>query len=104
MINSTSAALKQIPLIHIVDEDDQVLLNSPDHEWIRKLYYFPDEASCDPAAPYYDALYHFNHQEARKRREKELNRVESCDESKEDATQRLLFDRPIMNIRRQDIQ
>ena len=97
MINSTSAALKQTPLIHVVDEDDQVLLNSPDNEWFRILYYFPDEEYCEPAAQYYDALYHFNHQEARKREEKELNKVESCDESKEDATQRLLFDRATMD-------
>ena len=97
MTNSTSAALKQIPLIHIVDEDDQVLLNSSDNEWFQILYYFPCEEYCEPAAQYYDALYHYNIQEARKREEKELNKAESCDESKEDATQRLLFDRATMD-------
>ena len=46
---------------------------------------------------YYDALYHFNLLEAQKREEKKLNRAESCDESKEEAIQRFLFDRPTIN-------
>jgi len=97
MINATSAALKQIPLIHIVDEDDQVLLNSPNNEWFKILHYFPWEGYCEPAAQYYDALYHFNCQAARKRKEKEQNKAERCDETKENATQRLLFDRATMD-------
>ena len=84
MINSTSAALKQIPLIHIVDEDDQVLLNSSDNEWFQILYYFPCEEYCEPAAQYYDALYHYNIQEARKREEKnELPRSRAARYQKE---------------------
>jgi len=97
MLNATSAALKQIPLIHIVDEDDQVLLNSPDNAWFKILHYFPWEEYCESAALYYDALYHFNCQEALKRKEKERNKAESCDETKENATQRLLFDRATMD-------
>ncbi len=31
---------KQIPLIHIVHEDDAVLLNTPEADWFRALYYF----------------------------------------------------------------
>jgi hypothetical protein len=34
--------LNQLPLIHTVDEDDQLLLNSPDAQWYRILKYFPD--------------------------------------------------------------
>ncbi len=28
-------------LIHTIHEDDAVLLNTPDAEWFRVLYYFP---------------------------------------------------------------
>ncbi len=97
MINATSAALKQIPLIHIVDEDDQVLLNSPNNDWFKIIYYFPWEEYCESAALYYDALYHFDCQEALKRKEKERNKAKDCDETKENGTQRLLFDRATMD-------
>ena len=32
----------QLPLIHTVDADDQLLLDSPEAEWYRILKYFPD--------------------------------------------------------------
>ena len=54
----------QIPLIHIVDEDDRLLLKSSDAEWYRVLYYFPDKDYREVAAKYYDALYDFNQAEA----------------------------------------
>jgi hypothetical protein len=97
MVNYASALLPQIPLIHIVDEDDQLLLNSSDTEWYRILHYFPGEDYCEMAAQYYDALYHFNLLEAQKREERQLNTAETGDESKEEAVQRFLFDRPTMN-------
>ena len=31
----------QLPLIHTVDKNDQLLINSPDAEWYRILKYFP---------------------------------------------------------------
>ena len=56
---------KQKPLlIHIVHEDDEVLLNTPDAEWFRILYYFPWEKHRIFGAEYYDALYEFNQREA----------------------------------------
>ena len=97
MFTCPSSALDQIPLIHIVDEDDQILLNSSDAEWYRVLHYFPWEDYCEIAAEYYDALYHFNHLEAKKREDKEQSRTEICQESKEEATQRILFDRATLN-------
>jgi hypothetical protein len=97
MLNCASAVSPQIPLIHIVDEDDQLLLNSSDAEWYKILHYFLWEDYREIAARYYDALYHFNLLEAQKREEKKLNRAESWDESKEEAIQRFLFDRPTIN-------
>jgi hypothetical protein len=87
----------QIPLIHIVDEDDRVLLKSSDAEWYRVLYYLPDKDYREVAAQYYDALYHFNQAEALRRKEKEWNSDESWPETKEEARLRLLFDRATMD-------
>ncbi len=50
----------QLPLIHTIDEDDQLLLNSPDAQWYRILKYFPDLQYRQIAADYYNSLYHFN--------------------------------------------
>ena len=50
----------QLPLIHTVDEDDQLLLNCPDAQWYRILKYFHDLQYRQIAADYYNSLYHFN--------------------------------------------
>jgi hypothetical protein len=90
---------KQKPLlIHIVHEDDKVLLNTPDAEWFRVLYYFPWEKHRIFAAEYYDALYEFNLREERKRLEKQTKKGKVFSESKEDAQQRLLLDRVTMQV------
>ena len=47
----------QIPLIHIVYEDDLVLLDAPDAAWFEVLYNFPWKDYQIYAAQYYDALY-----------------------------------------------
>jgi hypothetical protein len=85
-------------LIHIVHEDDEVLLNTPDAEWFRILYYFPWEKYRIFGAEYYDALYEFNKREERKRLENQTEKEEILSESKEDAKQRLLFDRVTMQV------
>jgi hypothetical protein len=72
-------------------------LNCIDAEWYGILHYFVWQDYLEIAAEYYDALYHFNLLEAKKSRERRLNQAEDCDESKEEAVQRLLFDRPTMN-------
>ena len=50
----------QIPLIHIVDYDDVVLINSAQAEWFLILKDLPWERYRTHAANYYDALYEFN--------------------------------------------
>jgi hypothetical protein len=82
----------QLPLIHTVDEDDQLLVNSPDAQWYRILKYFPDMDYRQIAADYYNSLYHFNKTRTVDRAEQHVN-----DEDKQQATQRLLFERATMN-------
>jgi len=84
--------LNQLPLIQIIDEDDQLLLNSPDAQWYRMLKYFPDMDYRQIAADYYNSLYHFNKTRTMDSGEPHVN-----DEDKQQATQRLLFERATMN-------
>ena len=61
MLNlNTVAAHQQIPLIHVVHEDDELLANSPDAEWYKILQYLPWEPYRFIGADYYNALYYFN--------------------------------------------
>ncbi len=78
----------QIPLIHEVHSDDEHLLNTIDGEWFEILYHFRWEAYRQFAADYYNALYDFNQQQAQPAAPSEDN-----PETKEEARQRLLFDR-----------
>ena len=82
----------QLPLIHTIDEDDQLLLHSPDAQWYRILKYFPDMDFRQIATDYYNSLYHFNKTRAMDRGNQHVN-----DEDKQQATQRLLFERATMN-------
>jgi hypothetical protein len=82
----------QAPLIEVVNEDDALLLNSPDAEWYRILKHFPDESCCSVAAEYYDALYDFNKKQATR-----SNAREVCEEEKGQAAVRFLLDRPTVN-------
>ena len=87
----------QATLLHIVADDDRVLLESPDTEWYRILYGFPWEKYCTFAAQYYDALYRFNLEEAKKRQAKAMEQKTAEEaESREHARQRLLFERATM--------
>jgi hypothetical protein len=87
----------QIPLIQIIETDDRILLNSPDTEWYRILYDFPWFDYRDTAAEYYDALYKFNITEAEKRKERFFDAADKdTTETKEEAIQRLLFNRATM--------
>ena len=61
MLNLNSvAAHQQIPLIHVVHENDELLANSPEAEWYKILQNLPLESYQPIAADYYNALYHFN--------------------------------------------
>ena len=84
----------QIPLIHIVHEDDLVLLGAPDSAWFEVLHYFPWKDYQIYGAQYYDALYEFNIREAKKRQERSA--TQETVETEEQAKQRLLFDRVTM--------
>ena len=57
---NTVAPHQQIPLIYVVNEDDELLANSPDAEWYKILQNLPWEQYRSIAADYYNALYHFN--------------------------------------------
>lgn len=48
---------QQIPLIHIVHEDDLVLLDASDADWFKVLHSFPWKDYRMYGAQYYDALY-----------------------------------------------
>ena len=84
--------LNQLPLIQIIDEDDQLLLHSPDAQWYRILKYFPDMDYRQIAADYYNSLYHFN-----KTRTMDTDAPHDNNEDKQQATRRLLFERATMN-------
>ncbi len=86
----------QIPLIHTVDEDDIILLNSPDAEWFRVLYHLPYQEYRTFGAEYYDALYEFNKREKQKKQERTNKQKEEIVETKDEAKTRLLFDRTTM--------
>jgi hypothetical protein len=83
---------QQIPLIYVVNEDDELLANSPDAEWYKILQNLPWEQYRPIGADYYNALYHFNKLSADRQKDKN-----SFKEDKETATQRLLFDRATMD-------
>ncbi len=87
---------QQIPLIHIVHEDDLVLLDAPDAAWFNVLYYFAWKDYRIYGAQYYDALYEFNIREAKKRQERLSEQGDQIGETKEQAEQRLLFARVTM--------
>ncbi|MCK5663747.1 MAG: hypothetical protein KAI17_09685, partial [Thiotrichaceae bacterium] len=89
MLNfNTNPISGQIPLIHVIDNDDWILLNSPDAHWYKILYYFPWADYRVLAVDYYNALYDFN-----LAHRNESGNVEPNNESKEEAVQRLLFER-----------
>jgi len=85
--------IEQIPLIQVVNEDDQILLNSPDAEWFRILNNFPWQEHRDVAAAYCDALYDFNSSGA----SAEEDSPDSSAESEDDARLRLLSGRATVN-------
>ena len=92
MLTPTIAEGQQIPLVHEVHADDQYLLNTIDGEWFEILHHFPWQDYRHHAAAYYDALYAFNLEE----RDASKDSDESTPETKEEAKQRLLFDRATM--------
>jgi len=84
-------AFVQIPLMQVVNEDDELLANSPDALWYQILKDFVWQNYRLIGAAYYNSLYHFNCL-----RKKTSNNVNG-DETKQQAAQRLLFDRATMD-------
>ena len=86
----------QIPLIHFVESDDLYLEAQEDVFWfdlLRDLDWF----SLRPvAARYYEGLWQFNEQQARTRAERSATAAAANPETLDDATYRLLFERPTL--------
>ncbi len=82
----------QIPLIAIIDKDDEILLNTPEAEWYNILYSLPWRYYQLFAADYYNALYDFN-----QFREKKTKNPDEKLETKEEAVERITKSRPTVN-------
>lgn len=86
----------QIPLIHIVESDDLYLEAQADVFWFDLLRDL-DWLSLRPvAARYYEALWQFNDQQAKTRAERSTTTAAANPETPEEATYRLLFERPTL--------
>ena len=85
------AAHVQLPLIHVVNEDDELLSNNDDAHWYSILKNFPCQYYRELGALYYNALYDFNISVQRKKLPKANN------ETKAEGRQRLLFGRTTMD-------
>ena len=81
----------QLPLIHVVHEDDQLLSNNSDAQWYSILKNFPWQYYRQLGALYYNALYHFNIKAQTKVAFKKNT------ENKNEGRQRLLFSRATMD-------
>ena len=67
---NTVARHQQIPLIHVVNEDDELLASSPEAEWYQILQNLPWEPYRSIGADYYNSLYHFNKSNADRQQDK----------------------------------
>ncbi len=94
MLPSSVAAYQQDHLNFDVVVDDQVFLHSiNEEEWCGILSGFDWQAYRQPAADYYNALYDFNQQNSLKQSSEVKNDDTVVNETKDEARQRLLFDR-----------
>lgn len=105
MLAPTLAQNQTIPLFHEIHEDDQYLLNTIDGEWFSILYHLPWEDYRPHAAAYYDALYDFNIAEQKKRAERKNEKKPDSKntEAKEEARQRLLFERATLQTSTEEV-
>ncbi len=96
MLQYLQSDRQQLPLIHIVDRNHSILLNSSDGDWYKKLCLFSWVLYQPFGAEYYDALYQFNKEAAEKQEERPDKENMSVSETKREAEQRLLFNRETM--------
>ncbi len=82
----------QLPLIIVVNEDDTLLKNSSVADWYDILTNFDYTRYKDVAADYYNALFDFNQSCKVTDQKREIR-----NETKAEAAQRELFDRPTIN-------
>jgi hypothetical protein len=93
MLNRISISThSQLPLIHFVNEDDELLSNNCDAQWYSILKNFPWENYRELGASYYNALYDFNISKQLKEEDPKENK-----ETKNESRQRLLFNRTTMD-------
>jgi hypothetical protein len=93
MLNwSSISPHSQLPLIHVVNEDDELLSNNCDTQWYSILKNFPWENYRELGASYYNALYDFNISKQLKAEDSKENK-----ETKDAGRQRLLFNRTTMD-------
>lgn len=83
--------LNQIPLIQFINEDDLLMLKDDKSEWYKVMHTFEWQFYREIGALYYDALYEFNLEPP-----KINNTIDLPIETKEQAQQRIMFDRPTM--------
>jgi len=96
MVALSERKYNQILLFRIRHEDDIALLNNPESEWFNILCDFPWEEYREHGAAYYEALYEFNLNEEKKRKERKAKVRGSNVERKDEARERLMFDRDTM--------
>ena len=93
MVVVVAAARAQLPLIHVVESDDTYLEQHADVLWVGVLRDLDWSALRPVAARYYEALWQFNVEQHRAR---EQRLGEANTESREQATVRLLLERPTL--------
>ena len=86
----------QLRLLHIVDNDDRILQQTPDATWFHLLRNMDWQPYRRVAAMYYDELYHSNLCAVKARSDCEAAACSINPETKEQARQRVLFERPVM--------
>lgn len=84
---------QQIPMVIVVNEDDELLSQSKDAVWYVILKNFPWEDYRETGADYYNALHHFN----QIRKDAEAPEHPNGKEEKTQASIRFIFDRPTVN-------
>jgi hypothetical protein len=93
MLNRVSISTHtQLPLLHVVNEDDELLSNNCDAQWYSILKNFPWENYRELGVSYYNALYDFNISKQLKEEDPKENK-----ETKDEGRQRLLFNRTTMD-------
>ncbi|HUU12108.1 MAG TPA: hypothetical protein VM182_00185 [Terriglobia bacterium] len=83
-------------MIHVVESDDLYLEAQEDVFWFDLLRDLDWPSLRPVAARYYEALWQFNEQQARARAERSATTAAANPETPEEATYRLLFERPTL--------